>query len=72
MNRDLIIALKKNGWARYENLLYKMENYTLKYIFMNEETKQLEMQEITIEKAIEENILPLGILESTLDLEEDQ
>ena len=72
MNRDLIIALVKNGWAKYGNLLYKMENYTLKYIIMNEETKQLEMHAMTIEKAIEEKILPLGILESTLDLEENE
>ena len=49
-----------------------MENYTLKYIIMNEETKQLEMHAMTIEKAIEEKILPLGILESTLDLEENE
>ena len=39
---------------------------------MNEETKQLEMHAMTIEKAIEEKILPLGILESTLDLEENE
>lgn len=72
MNRDLIIALVKNGWVKYGNILYKMENYTLKYIIMNEETKQLEKHSMTIEKAIEEKILPLGILESTLDLEENE
>ena len=72
MNRDLIIALVKNGWVKYGNILYKMENYTLKYIIMNEETKQLEMHAMTIEKAIEEKTLPLDILESTLDLEENK
>ena len=66
MNRDLIIALTKRGWLSfgYDTRMYKIEGDILRFIELNEDTKQLEIHGMTEEAAIEKGIVTQDFINS--------